>query len=1531
MKDVSFFLKKMYDQKVSNLTNTYWIVKILLLIDFISIVACMDEHVFTAQDSHSAIKYIYYLNIVSLIRMLFIHPQNKIGDVVGECSTYMTGGLIKNIMIGMILFIFLSFLFLLFTTKKSNLIFISIVNLNNFLIRHFPHLTWYLINVQFLNSEFNSQGGYVFLLVLLNCLLLTYSLFYCYYIWSDDVGFTYNYENAKFDIFAVLLKWIMSIIYVLHISKKCQILTSTSNINSEYLLPFVKSIFVFLTVVKLFYFFYYQKEIYFSNVYINYFRFAMQVFLLYFMAFEFIQDFFALNPDLYDLTVFIVILALAIISVKILHDNLNSLVFKNSKNLPTLYIYLTDQYIFFLKKQKKGSAEHLENLYEAIFAHYLQSNCSEEEVLSSDDLCLICSNKPQDFNINNVETLLYNIFTDIIKSEKLKKNRFYYNLIRIRCLYIVSYKKGNDNVIFLEILKCLSKPQSSSTRVFLEYLYTTMIKSRDESSAFLASQMNFNKLIVYIEACEELAFVCSEVKKTIELVKNRVRFEEIMKMAEQIFELRKNIIDKSEHIKEKDNLLLVNFYYNQIFNEVLKDNSNLQKFYDNINIIEENLYKMYILLIECDMKEKNLILKNLTFDFLEKLKTREKNLKNEIFSKLFPYDIRHIQTRKIFSIIEEDYRENFQLKLILQDYEKYISYYFIHFKMIVSLDQKVHLMISLRNMPSTDDTTNNYLLICDEGNILGISDGFKEHFYFADDVDITKKNLFEYVCIPKAEFFGKLRSIDENVKDFEDSGRSTVRQLNFRMDELFRLEHLENAIKNYNIEADYDEMVNIICDENIFQDGRCVFLLNMKKTKKKEDSNFDKTFHFADEEKKEISLKLPNDNFSSMSQTLHYSTTSNKSNYIRKENLAPAIAGNDELFRKTIDKKSNENILCAAYLFDLFIFVGSMAHLVILYLTLNNFQDTNNGLYYLRTVHSQYTIVTMNSAKEIILDDYEIKFEEGSVLKDRETRLLLNNYEYELIGTRLQDLKTFTNENQNNKEIQDLFLNTYINYVYPSELSGTLEINSKIFIDLLDLLTIHLNKVKSIIDLPLPNDGLWRFNAQTDEIESLVFAYQNYFPVYEAYFEKIIKLFTENITRFISTLHLISYIYTIFYLSMHFVTYSFYMYLIYQYFLKHTMVLTFISNLDEDHLNFLNFKISNLRKAIDFVISPPIYLGKIQMYNLKNKEKQGQIQERERERERLTHSPLGSHSSLSHLVGKKVHLTPLDNMQAHHLKVHFLEKYVKKITLFLFVFLSMLTLMFILFNRMIDTMYKTMDYTSNVVDIQLNLFSSFLLFQLSLISNMNLTKKIDTNLQTRDDYFEFFQNKSISILQNINSLMDADKLLKNEFDYNLTDMKGHALCEFIYAGNDTIFQKFSDPVATEESFLDRCKEDGDEYGGGHIIYTMIPYFMEYLRNEMNSLRMDPGIRNRITDNEMYRHYFELLLVYINGYFSRFRIKIVEPLVFTGFDNFFHNLIIILAGSLVVDLLCFLMIKILVVFTIKNSSEIFSKLLNVLKS
>jgi hypothetical protein len=1516
MKNVNWALKKLYDQKVSNMTNRTWVVKILILIEFFTLLVFVDEQLFKSQDSNYIMKYMYYLNIHVILRVIFINKNHNIDDISGECSSYLTESTTTNFMIGFVVFLGLSFLFLILTDKRRNLLYMIIVNLNNFLLRHIPHLTWFFINIQFVNPN-NTSPGYVFFLFFLNMVLLSYSMFYVYYMWSEEIGFPYNYDNVKYEINAIFLKWLMSIIYVLDISAVC------ANKSNGNLVSFFKTMYIFLQFLNFTFFLYWRKEYYFSNTKINFFRMALQIFMCLHIIYEQIEEFFEIPSNIVDLIFFLIVFLLGIFSIRYLLIYLNNLSFQTNEDITCLFVFLSEKYIVFLNKNKKGSSKFFEKLYNTLFYHYLRSSCSNENSEIQD--CIICSNQPQNFSVGNVETLLFNIFNDVARSDQFKKNNFYHHIIRIRSLFIISFKKGMDNMIFFEILKDMNKPQPSSTKIFFEYLYAKMIRSRDESSAYVASHMNFNKAVAYIDVCEEFNEICSEIKRTIELLKNRVRFEEIMKNARALNHLRKIVKRKVENLKEKDNLLLVNFYYNMMFNDTLKDTSALQKFYENINIIEENLFKLYLLLVEVDLKDKNLIMKNLTFDFLEKLKTKERNIKNDNLSKLFPPDLRNTQTRKIFSMLEDENRESFQLKFILQDDEKYIMYYQLFFKMIVSLNQKVHFMIQYKPMPSSDDTINNYMLISDEGTILGVSDQFRQNFYFPDNMEITKHNAFEFFKGPRIEFFDKLRSIDENVKDFEDSGRSTVRQLSFHMDELFKESFLERAANSHIYNPNSDEMINIICDENIFTETRSIFLLNFKKTKKQDYSRFEKTILYNEESNKEIDVLRPhNDIFSTIgAPSINYSVSSTKSQtYVRKENLAGVVASNDELFKKTVDKKSQENIQLFVYLLDLFIVIGSMCHLVWLYITLSHFQDTYNGLFYMRTLQAQFSLIALNSAKEIKMDGYQVIFESDSLLNDINTRSILNIYEYESIGHRLSDLKTFSNDNNMSTDITDLFNKQYINYVYASVLTGSLEVNSKTFIDLIDLLYIHMNKIKSVINIPISPRGLWLFEKQNDDIESLAFAYQNFYPVFEINFDKIVTLFVDSVTDSIDFLHLISYIYSLFYLAMHFIIYSFFLFYIYQYYKRHTTILNFISNLDDQHLNYLTFKVANLKKAIDFVITPQHLLGKLQVYNLKNKEKNTkQIKDKEN----------NIHNPWANLIEKKVYLIPLEKFQVDHIKVHFLAKYVKTITYFLFVFIIFLTIMFMLFNYLIDDMMTMTKYTSNVVSIQINLYSSFLLFQLSLISNMNLTNQLDTpnSFKTRNEYFGYFQNKSMTILDSINELMNIEKNIQNKLDYKISEMGGLSLCDFAYDPTDPIFTKFSDSQGTYQNFFSHCQDDVKNEG--LIIYQMIPYMMEYMRNSMNSLRMDENSRSSIFSTNLYHHITELLLIHVSRYFSRFREKIIEPLVFDGFTNFFHNLIYILASSLVIDILCFLLIKFFIINRIRKSSKIFSKLLNILKN
>jgi hypothetical protein len=834
-------------------------------------------------------------------------------------------------------------------------------------------------------------------------------------------------------------------------------------------------------------------------------------------------------------------------------------------------------------------------------------------------------------------------------------------------------------------------------------------------------------------------------------------------------------------------------------------------------------------------------------------------------------------------------------------------------------------MIQYKPMPSADDTINNYMLISDEGTILGVSDQFRHNFYFPENMEITKHNAFEFFKGPRIEFFDKLRSIDENVKDFEDSGRSTVRQLSFHVDELFKESFLERAASSHIYNPNNDEMINIICDENIFTETRNIFLLNFKKTKKQDYSSLEKTVIYNEHSNKDISILRPqNEIFSTIgAPNVNYSVSStNSQNYVRRENLAAVVASNDELFKKTVDKKSQENIQFFVYLLDFFIVLGSMTHLVWLYITLSQFQEIYNGLYYIRTLQAQFSLIALNSAKEIKMDGYEIIFESDSLLNDYNRRYILNLYEYESIGSRLSELKIFSNNNNMPIEITNIFNKEYINYVYASVLTGSLEINYKTFIDLIDLLYIHMNKIKSVINIPISPNGLWNFVKQNDDVESISFAYQNFFPVFETYFDKIVKLFVSSVMSSIDFLHLISYIYSLFYLAMHFIIYSFFLFYIYQYYKKHTTILNFISNLDDQHLTYLSFKVANLKKAIDFVISPQHLLGKLQVFSLRKKEtSKKQIKDREN----------NINNPWANLIDKKIYLIPLEKFQVDHIKIHFLSKYVKTITYFLLIFVIFLTIMFMLFNYLLDDMLTMTKYTSNVVSIQLNLYSSFLLFQLSLISNMNLTIQLNTpnSFTTRDDYFHYFQNKSLSILESINEVMNIEKDIQSKLDFKISEMNGLTLCDFAYYPTDTIFSKFSDPPGTYQLFYNHCQTDVEKEG--IVIYQMVPYVMEYIRNSMNSLRMDNNSKQKIYSTDQYHHITELLLVHVSRYFSRFREKIIEPLVFDGFSNFFHNLIYILVSSLVIDILCFLLIKFTIISRIRKSSKIFSKLLNILKN
>ena len=243
MSPVNPIFKKLYDQNVGNITVRFWVVKFFILLETLSILLCIDEHIFDTKSSNYIIKYFYYLNMFSLYRMTALSSSSQIGELNTECLAYTSGQSTTNIMMGSVIFIFLLIFCQIVFSFRKNLVYTICINTKNFFLRHYVHFFQYLINTQFLIRDPTPSSSYIFFMIFLNLLFLFYCIGYANYVWSDDTDFFYNYELIKFETFGVFLKWLMAVIITIDVSKKCNLA------NSSYLVIFVRTSFLCLLVV----------------------------------------------------------------------------------------------------------------------------------------------------------------------------------------------------------------------------------------------------------------------------------------------------------------------------------------------------------------------------------------------------------------------------------------------------------------------------------------------------------------------------------------------------------------------------------------------------------------------------------------------------------------------------------------------------------------------------------------------------------------------------------------------------------------------------------------------------------------------------------------------------------------------------------------------------------------------------------------------------------------------------------------------------------------------------------------------------------------------------------------------------------------------------------------------------------------------------------------------------------------------------------------------------------------------------------
>ncbi len=474
----------------------------------------------------------------------------------------------------------------------------------------------------------------------------------------------------------------------------------------------------------------------------------------------------------------------------------------------------------------------------------------EQENNQNDDFefCEICEeniivNNEKILNLSNMNTTEIKILLDKFFnyfSEKLYskfKGKLYFELFRINLYYINCYsnkvnKKVNELKILYDLQRNLFKLNNKKIpkNYMLYYYHYQKITSIRK---FEFHNDNHSKLINYYELSHEFISICEELKKNLCFFKERLNIELVISFSNNINLLKENIKKLIGETNLDSNIepnegFYINFHYIYIFNSFSKKLNIREINIDLIDSIEENFEKNNNLFFEYCPYMSNIIFKSINPELLKELKYNFGDLKEEYISKIFPYFITKKQLNKILFCLENESKENFTLKLLVNDSDKNIKYLEFTFKKMIGLNIKVFLFAKYKNIDYLEGeikseniyNPKNLLIIHEKGYIISQSESFK--------INIIKnekliKNFFDFISIEGdlflELFFAKKYSC--KLIDMEN-----LNQSNFKRKMICNTNKYEDILSdNYD-----DELRNLVLESNY---------LNKKNQNKNNNKNTD--------------------------------------------------------------------------------------------------------------------------------------------------------------------------------------------------------------------------------------------------------------------------------------------------------------------------------------------------------------------------------------------------------------------------------------------------------------------------------------------------------------------------------------------------------------------------------------------------------------------------------------------------------------------------------------------------------------------
>lgn len=1232
-------LKKIYSGNITNITKIKIITFISIALEIIPFFIFIDEIVFPARSTNILTFLLFFMSPEIWLRYIEIGLNSTEIDYSNMCASnnnytittdinlpqmtsyieliqptvanyytniYQNSSNLLSYLVYVLLFI-IFFSNTLPTLDKNNLVNKIAINLTNSVLRHFLIIILMILGNDIVNSLYFLQSGLIMssISIIIGISLILFCLNYIKYMCSFYYDYPYDFKSADLDLSFFYMKIIMSIAYNFY-----KIRMICNNIYARNIYLFLCLIFILIILIQFTIITMNFKNFISFNFRFNFYRYCLCLYLIIFILYKFIEYFYDLYTcSLNTLLIICYLLICYLLTLYILRyiSNLNFL----DKDMIYEFLLIAEEYLALLKKENRNKVKQYNKfkllLLKKIFIHKQIKKCN----LKINTDCLLCIDKDKNMTDSNftistkLDSLINSIFENFLESSKYSENILDYNLLKIQSFNILTHFSNQNSTLFLfEIYNKLNNKIDYRQKLLYEFLLSNL--TLNKSANIISSQNNSNneKLLIYFEINQEYEMIINNAIKSIQFLNNYMKVKSLFKIAYDINKARKkikNTLIKLNTEKTNFNHLQVSFHYKTIFNRNYHKNFGDDDFNNHLEFIEDNFQKINHFFLEFNSKEKNLKIKTVALNLLNEIKCEMEFLKNQNISSIFPSYLSKIQIKKIIEKIENNSnnKDNFILKLLIKDTDTYIKYFYFKFKIIIDVNLKIFLVAEYKNVSKNQ----NLLVLNQRGDIISISESFVNNFlngYYTHQM----RNFFDISKIQKDKLF----SSDVNIKILK---KAIIKE------EILTNTENDNINNKFGSKVNSDikdnDFINISLKENIPHGNSIYYLYNFTKL----DNHLNYQENEVINKNKDLRTKLNknkindeeeavmtgDENLNTITNsyneaiiwseissiTQRNSTQSSvKSKFNNEDNMPIIIKNNLNLYHKIKEKKTLTKIEYSIYIFNFLLIIIGLSFLFYFNNILSLYSILFNGMYKFRSIRAQISVQLLILVKRATIagDNANNYYLNNSIFNDDNFKLKLPIYQNVVISQKYSDLKIFLDQIKGKDQFYDILVNTKVNYTQIDMDNKKFVVKSDYFIQIMDLLLAHFQNLEGLLKFNTNLNPDEFENSSDNQLFSIFFIFQNFFPVFFRYFTSISSYMTNTLVSYVDYLMSNIIIYNIFYVASHFVIITITCFYLTYIFYKFKNIFTFLDNFDKKHLDYIEKKMKFLKQSIDFVITP---------------------------------------------------------------------------------------------------------------------------------------------------------------------------------------------------------------------------------------------------------------------------------------------------------------------------------------------------------